>query len=170
MTTKLEVSRNQHYGMRIIIAVLIAVLLWIWWKWPSPPPDTEPPAPNGGGLIRGGKGFPALSDDQKKFLRDEGYPVIVLPRVNGGINILDPDGRQIEPCKFFKGMEDPECQLNKVNVKTSNQITIFSVTEGDPTNCMYIRVDGASVKVHADGPNAGLKPCEPTGSHTHYVP
>lgn len=170
MTTKLEVSRNQLYGMWIIIAVLIAVLLWIWLKWPSPPPDTEPPQLNDGELILDGKEFPALSDDQKNFLIDGGYPVFVFPSVNGGIKLLNRDGGQIVPCESSNGLEDPECQFNKVNVKTINQITILTVTEGDPTNCMYIQVDGGRAKVHADGPNAGLKPCEPTSSHSHYVP
>ena len=167
MTTKLELSRNQLYG---IIAVLIAALLWIWLKWPAPPPPSKSWQPtSGSGLILDEERFNVPSA-LKDRLKEKGYPVIMLPNMNGGIKLVNLDGGQIEPCESSNGLEDPECQLNKVTVRTINQITISVVTEGNPTNCMYIRVDGARVKVHADGPNAGLKPCEPTSSHTHYVP
>lgn len=51
MTTKIESSKNQFYGMRIIVAVAVIVLLLVWLNWPPSPSETKPPQPKVGELI-----------------------------------------------------------------------------------------------------------------------
>lgn len=166
MTSKIELSKNQFYGIWILIAVLVLALLLVLLEWPSPPaPPGNPQQPTGGGLILDGKRVP-VSPELKAFLEKEGYPVIMLPQENVGIKIVNPEGGEIPPCKSQKRETGVECPpFRKVDVEAIEQITILTV-ETDSPGCKDIKVNGNEVRVHANGPRAGLAPCHKIGAHS----
>jgi hypothetical protein len=162
MTSKIELSKNQFYGIWILIAVLVLALLLVLLEWPSPPaPPGNPQQPTGGGLILDRKRVP-VSPELKAFLGKEGYPVIMLPQENGGIKIVNREGGEIPPCKSQKRETGVECPpFRKVDVEAIEQITIL-----ETDRCKDIRVNGNEVRVHAKGPRAGLAPCHRIGAHS----
>lgn len=170
MTSKIELSRNQFYGIWILIAVLVLALLLVLLKWPSPPPAPGTPQPSKGGLILDGKRAP-VSPELTAFLKREGYPAILLPQENGGIKIVNQTGGEIPPCRSQKRKTGVECPpFRNVAVEQIDQISILTVEVGNPTACKDYKVDGDEVRVHKSGTNAGLAPCEPSGSHSHSAP
>jgi hypothetical protein len=173
MTSKVGLTRNQIYGMWSVITVLVLVLLLNLFKWSSPSPhgapgSTQPSKP--GRLILDGKRVP-VSPELTAFLKQEGYPVILLPQEKGGIKIVNRTGGEIPPCKSQERETGVECPpFRKVDVEAIDRITILSRVKAGSDNCKDIRVNGNEVSVHNSGGSAGLAPCEPKKPHGHSAP